>query len=640
VRRTLLAMALFGALLLLFLFLRARSENQLQADGTRVLVKSVEEQERAKLESADAALPLSDSAAAAARAMAEGTRASPDAPAGPEPDARIDGLVVLPDGRPAPLARVQYIQWRSDRGPEDQPEDSTMTDEQGLFTLNPAPTGRLRLVAMSDEFASSAANEFELAPGERKRNLRLELREYGRIRALVLDAHDAPRAGIALSCQELATGKAQFGETDAAGRFEFTKAVPGDQLVSFKLPREELEELRTDSPYLGNLFEACGGERGVEVAPGQTVEVVLGGITAGALHLTGHVRCGERLLPRIWIAAESDEIYYREAPRARTNERGEYELWIPGAGAYRFQVLGAGGGLFMQREHALNTEHEQQLDFDLPGASLSGRVVDRAGVPQAGVQVTLSGSAASPVHADDYGVIGPLQSSDAEGHFAFVFLPPDTYELRALPVSKPDAESVFGAARLRGIELAAGATRNDVEIVLTPGCTIRGTVHGAPEGGERLLRVLAYDESGHAVASTRVDPDASFVLRGLSEGSYGLRASGYTYEGAVAAPLRVRAGREEQVELSVGPAAMVTLSAKWPAGVQPLALELVLRDTRGNRVYEANFDPQWPVRLRYGLAAGTYALEFSAAGGWSGTETLIADSGKESSLEVLLRHAK
>jgi len=256
------------------------------------------------------------------------------------------------------------------------------------------------------------------------------------------------------------------------------------------------------------------------------------------------------------------------------------------------------------------------------------------------VQVTLSGSAASPVHADDYGVIGPLQSSDAEGHFAFVFLPPDTYELRALPVSKPDAESVFGAARLRGIELAAGATRNDVEIVLTPGCTIRGTVHGAPEGGERLLRVLAYDESGHAVASTRVDPDASFVLRGLSEGSYGLRASGYTYEGAVAAPLRVRAGREEQVELSVGPAAMVTLSAKWPAGVQPLALELVLRDTRGNRVYEANFDPQWPVRLRYGLAAGTYALEFSAAGGWSGTETLIADSGKESSLEVLLRHAK
>jgi hypothetical protein len=629
------------ALALVFFLLRSRGSGDGFAAGAHAGAMESERIGQGALDSSDNALPLADSATPVPRTAAEGTPATPDAPPAPDAEARIDGVVVRPDGRPAALARVQYAQWRPDRGPDDQREDSTVTDEQGLFTINPAPVGHLRLVALHDEFAASETSVFDLAAGERKRDLRLELREYGRIRGLVLDAHNVARTRIPVTCENMQTRKALFAESDASGRFEFSKVVAGYQLVSLKPPQEELDDIRADAPFLANLLARGDQERFLEVPAGQTVELVLGGIPVGGVRVFGRVSSGAAPAPRTWIWAVNPDVGRFAAPRTRTDERGEYELWLPEAGEYEFHLVGAGGGFDLVRTQPVREEHEQRVDFDVPGGSISGRVADGAGRPIGEANVALiSDAPADRRPSASFELWMPHCATDVEGRFAFVHLPAGRYALVATPVSKPDEGSGLGRTRSGAIELAAGATVAGLEIVLTPGCTIRGTVRGAPEGSARQPRVLAYDEAGHAVASVRVDTDWTFVLRGLSEGSYGLRASGYTFESPVSVPVRVRAGREEQVELTLGAAAMISIGAKWPPGVAPLALQLVLRDQRGNRIYEPSFDPQFPALARFGLAAGTYTAEFSAAGGWSATETLVAEAGKESSLELLLRHEK
>src|SRR5689334_8380813 len=288
-RSVLLCVALLGIALLAFIAGRAALRGS--APAPRVQSDAPEQREDARLESeADRA-----SRPDAPRTPAEGT---PEA--APAPDARIEGLVVRPDGKPAALARVRYLQ--------DQFEDSTVTDEQGKFTIVPAPGGHVSLVALHDEFAESASVELDLAAGEQKHGVRVVLRDYARIAGIVLDAHNVARAKIQVVCDDWNSGKAYFAESDGVGRFEFTKVVPGIEIVSLKPPAAELDEIRADAPYLANRISRADQEQRVEVAEGQTVEIVLGGIPAGGVRVFGKVSSAGTALARTWIWVENYRV--------------------------------------------------------------------------------------------------------------------------------------------------------------------------------------------------------------------------------------------------------------------------------------------------------------------------------------------
>lgn len=597
---------------------------------------------QAELESTDGALPLPDSVASAPRTLAQGASATPDAPIAPDAEARVEGLVLRPDGKPAALARVQYTLWRPDRGFYDQPEDSTVSDEQGLFTIDPAPAGHLGLVAMHDEFADSKRVEFDLAAGERKRDVRLELREYGRIEGVVLDARDAPRAGVTVVCEQVPSRKALFAESGPSGRFVFPKVVAGSEWLTLRIPQAELDEIRPDAPLLASMLSNGDDRHDVQLAPGQTVEIVLGGIPAGGVRVFGRVSSGKAPLARIRLWAESHVYDGASYPRACTDERGEYELHLA-PGEFTFHVMGLAGRLDLMREATIQAKTEERLDFDLPGGSISGRVVDGAGRAVTDVQVSLSVLQLANANASgSFDLWGPRATPDTEGRFAFAQLPAGRYVVLANPISRPDGEAPFGRARSAELELAANGSIGGLEIVLKPGCTLRGVVRGAPEGLARALRVTAYDETGQASTGCRVDPDGSFALRGLAEGSYGLRATGPNLASPVSAPLRVRADREEPVEIVVAPGVVPLVYAKFPAGSQPKSLQLLIKDERGNRLDEITEpfdDPDLPL---WGgvVAPGTYAVELSAPDGWHGRETAVLEAGKEGRVDVLLEHAK
>src|SRR5690349_10779408 len=132
-RSVLLIVALLVIALLALIARRAALHGSVPAPGAQTVAP--EQREDARLESETDRAARAD----APRTPAEGT---PEA--APAHDARIEGLVVRPDGKPAALARVRYLQ--------DRFEDSTVTDEQGKFTIVPAPVGHVSLVALHDEF--------------------------------------------------------------------------------------------------------------------------------------------------------------------------------------------------------------------------------------------------------------------------------------------------------------------------------------------------------------------------------------------------------------------------------------------------------------------------------------------------------
>ena len=346
-------------------------------------------------------------------------------------------------------------------------------------------------------------------------------------------------------------------------------------------------------------------------------------------------------LPRTWIWVENYRAEWFANPRTRTDEHGAYELWVPAQDSYDFHIVGAGGGLHLARREAIGAEHEQRIDFDVPGGSIRGRVVDSAGrpVPDVRLDLDLQGQGYEPP-LDSYIPYVPFCASDAEGGFAFVHLPAGRYEMHAQPISKPDAESAFARTSVRDLELAAGEAITSLEIVLTPGCTIRGVVRGAPEGLLRHVYVSAYDEGGRPVAGAHSDPDGSFVLRGLVEGSYGLAASVGPFVAPVCAPVRVRRERESQVELTVAMGSQVRIVPKCPPGEQPSSLDVSIQDERGNQVWSSNSSAPELDFGQYALAPGSYRVEFSGPGGWTGAETVLIGTDVETRVEVAVRHAK
>ena len=622
-RTVLLLVGLLGIALLAFLFGRAALREALSAP--RAQTESEPRGENVRLES---------EAASTRAAPGQGAPASGDADAAAAPplEMRIDGFVLRPDGKPAAEARVRYLR--------EQSEDSTVTDEQGRFTIRPVESGHWRLVASHDDFAESAWTEFDVAAGDPNHDVKLVLREYGRIVGLVLDAHNVARAKVKVQCEDLDTNRALFGETDGAGRFEFAKVAPGSEIVSAKLEPQELDEIRADAPYLANRLSLADQQQNVELSEGQTVEIVLGGIPAGGVRVFGRVTSGEHGLAHTWIWTENyNSGWFRS--RARTDERGEYELWVSSRDTYDFHILGAAGGLHLARKVVIGSEHEQRVDFEVPAGSIRGRVVDGAGRPVAGVRLglDLQGQGYEP-QPESYLTFFPSCMADAEGRFAFVNLPAGRYDLSARAESKPDAESAYAFTTVHDLELAAGAAIADLEVVLTPGGTIRGVVHGMPESTARQLYVSAFDEGGRKVGGTAADADGTFVLRGLVEGNYGLAARGGMFAAPAGAPVRVRRNEETQVELTVKEALRVRVVPKCPPEEQPTSLDLSIRDERGNQVWDSN---SYAPELDFGsvvLAPGSYRFEFSGPGGWTGVETALLGMGGDSRVEVALRHPK
>ncbi|MFA6186249.1 MAG: hypothetical protein WC770_03420 [Phycisphaerae bacterium] len=186
----------------------------------------------------------------------------------------LAGIVYLPDGKPAEGAKVYLVkknQWLNlENGKQryQQEMEKAVTDSQGKFTLSDC-NEKFKLIAVSDEgFADVNNGEFSLDPA-------IHLEKWGRIEGVVY-------VGSKLAAgQEISANNSQKynnrdninyqysnkATTDQQGKFVMEKVVPGENYIYRLIQFGDSDRMRSTS----------AARQKVEVLPGQTVEVVLGG---------------------------------------------------------------------------------------------------------------------------------------------------------------------------------------------------------------------------------------------------------------------------------------------------------------------------------------------------------------------------
>lgn len=365
------------------------------------------------------------------------------------------------------------------------------TDEDGEFVLSGVAHGAVRVQARGEEFQPGEPLLLDLAPGERRDGVRLELQRGGALAGRVSGPDGEPVADVQVSTS---SGRLGFGHgrarSDSEGRYR------------------------------------------------------IGGLRPGA------------------VQVQADHPEYVAAVREAT--------------------IGAG---------------ETRLDLELGrGIEISGRVVDDAGAPVAGAEVSLAG--------DFRRGYRPPETTAEDGSFRLRGIEPGTWRLEVT------AEGLAQAAPDTRYELTASLT--GVEVRMTVGGAIVGRVRGL-----ELDELARLDLSANLVTGGRswrsgsADYEGAYRIEGVSAGKWRVTATLGEGEAMASGEVELAPGQPE-ARLDLEFASDLVLSGRVTLGGEPVAgAEISLMGTgfaRGRTASDGSF--------RIGrLAAGHYALSVHSSDG-------------------------
>jgi len=534
--------------------------------------------------------------------------------------ATVAGVVLDPKGQPVRSARVRAEPERREASRlvfNENKRFSSSTDAEGKFEIDGIPPGPVTLKATSDEWAAADPQALDLAPGARQEALRLVLHAPGRITGLVLDPNGHTDGNRPVSLN--GDGDWQQTTSDANGRFAFEKLAPGNYQLSTQAKQEEFAAAGSDQIKINRVWQQQQRSLQVKVSEGATSEVTLGGLPKDAIHLVGHVTCGGRPVPDAFLQtwkhgqAEGDEP---QQFHASANDDGSFDLVLGGAGDYSVNVRaeGASSSTSLSFQVKVGSEAQQTHDFELPGARISGRVVDRQGKPQA--QVWLQLGPDSKVRGESARNVSGNVSTDEEGRFLFEHVSPGTYEIvcgggdmgwRSGPRT--------GRTTRSGLLVEAGKSLEGVEIVVQPACRVEGTVTG-PDGTPLAgAQVQAVDEQGKSLTGWNhevTDGSGHFDFDRLPRGRASFLAQKGSLTTGYSSWVTVQEREPSKVELALvqGTAVFVeTANAEGGA----VRADMQVFDSRGLDVtYVGRFGDaegeQLPGRRIGPLAPGKYTL--------------------------------
>ncbi|MEM7308169.1 MAG: sigma-70 family RNA polymerase sigma factor [Planctomycetota bacterium] len=215
----------------------------------------------------------------------------------------------------------------------------------------------------------------------------------------------------------------------------------------------------------------------------------------------------------------------RAVARTTSDTGGRFELPLTEAGGYHVAV-GADGFAPFRKETVADPERDNDVgDLTLdPGVRISGRVVDRAGAPLAGVQIhrPLSSTSGEVILVSGEALLPVVATSDSGGYFAVERQAVGPWELSFRSGEHPP-EVVTGETR------RAGEHVSDLLVTLADGYAIEGRLADVPDDSGDGLHVVALPAASStdgfarfAAATAKVADvaaDGSFRLQGLEEGA-------------------------------------------------------------------------------------------------------------------------
>jgi protocatechuate 3,4-dioxygenase beta subunit len=423
---------------------------------------------------------------------------------------KISGVVRTPEGKLAGKARVTA---RHGEGKTSQAE----TENGGEYTVTRIQPGKVTLTARADGWASSLPIELDLAPGDKREDYIIYLRNGGTIE-VELHASQEPREGRQVTLSGTSWNRKT---TDADGKVRFTGLEPGNYTVQLR-EQNQGGGRRGGRGGSGNwvLRNANQIEAEVTLEDEQVQRVVLGEPPPNAVTVRGRVTSnGEPVGGALITVTPKDGSEAEAACEAEPD--GTYELMLPEPGEWRF-LVGRQWGQQSNFNETVPSGPTHQLDFELPEGRLLGTVRGPDGSLQN--NVTLSLTRVEDGREVDTGWLGRRQANtDSEGNYRFDEVAPGTYNLRAAHGGR-NRRDPTGLVLVTGIEIEAEVTR---DVQLPRAGAVTGNVvdtSGSPVAGARV-EIQSLDGFRVTQGGTeRADDSGEFEIDGLGPGTLRVRA--------------------------------------------------------------------------------------------------------------------
>jgi protocatechuate 3,4-dioxygenase beta subunit len=424
-------------------------------------------------------------------------------PAGPH---QLEGQVLDPDDHPVEGAEV----WLSS-----VPDRTTKTNAAGEFVFDKLVGRRYTVSARAGDLIGGPITQ-QLTATSPPYVIRLR-RGAGLTVHVVTDADGTPVKGAQV---ELREALEQTATTDDAGIAKFRGVNPGWTSVVAKAPGF--------APADGGTF-VSGGAAEVEIklllrkgaAVSGTVVDERGAPVANA-------RVVRQNAGRFWGGGDSIE-----KDGVTTSATGEFSFATVPVGSFRFVAY--------HDRLAPGTSEPVSVDgvhpttgvkiVMLPGGTILGKIVDKAGQPVAFATVQVA-----PKETVDWQIWGRMRrvTADDRGEFVVRALPRKTVRLRA--------EAEIGASEVLDVDLSAQPEQRGLVLVLDVTGTIAGVVVDSANQPVAEAQVAAIRDiwgggaenlgmSGFSSATT--DGGGAFQIHGLADGQYKLTAhrTGMSAEG-------------------------------------------------------------------------------------------------------------
>ena len=527
------------------------------------------------------------------------------------PGASVRGLVADPKGNPVEGAEVRAKKAERDEIPRPMRDDpgpaDAVTAADGSFVLEDRSPGESLDLAVTHPSYGPGSAPGVAVPSEAL--IRIVLLPTARVAGRTLDPDGKAVAGASVFLSEeesrsfggqsalMGSGRFHRGVSDDEGGFSFGGVSPGPFSVSAQAPRRQQAELKN-----------------LEVKTGQdltALELVL----APAAEVTGKVLSPEgRPVAEAQVAlVEASEQPYPSYSflRAGTDADGQYRIDGLPPGKRTLEARAEG---YRRAVRDVELSGAAVVDFTLErGLEAAGRVVDDAGSPIAGAELTLYSS--QPAFDN------PHATSGADGAFRFYGLQDGTYRLVAFKDGyAPDR---------RGTKVTlAGAPVSGLEVKLSGGGTITGRLTGVEFSQLSRVRV-----SANTINFGQVDAEGIYRIPNLPPGRWTVKAVVPDTPLHAEGVANLETGATEvRLDLQLGGGR--TLTGVVLSNGEPLAAaSLVLAKPRTAGRQIATTDHQGGFRFG-GIEDGVYDLDVSTPKGAQHHESVEISGDREIRVEL------
>ncbi len=435
----------------------------------------------------------------------------------------VRGRVVDEDGSPIAGAEVQALGREFFGNPTDDLR-KTASDAEGRFALAGLTPGKMWLHLEHDDYQEQLSTPFELRDGEQREQGDMVLNEGLAVAGRVVFPDGAPATGTRVTVQpDLAEnlagspmdprayiGARNQAEADATGAFRIKGLGTGPWIVAAQLELTDEHGARAPGRWNASvgLVRPPALETLLTLEPPVTVSGTVQDsqkhpIAAFSLHAE---RAGSQ-----WYMPPSET---KDQPFESPD--GRFLLTDLRSGEWSFRAEAEGYAHSAKVTLKLPSSEELALVLLRP-VLVAGTVVDPAGLPVAGAEVTKELEGVEAILAMQGRRDWPVARSDDQGAFRLEGMPPGAGSIMA----KKDG---FAPSAGFSLELGEGEQKLDLVLTLRRGGTISGEVfdaEGKPATGSMVILQMPTLQQRRF---TNTDARGTFAESGLEPGTWQVQA--------------------------------------------------------------------------------------------------------------------